>query len=110
VRRADMQAFFPKVKLKPVDEYDPRDPVFSLTERVVIKLKNGEVLDTGPVGNTSGHATDPMSAEELWVKFAECTARTHTEPEARRLFKLLQAIETLPSLRELPTCETIFTA
>ncbi len=110
VRRADIQAIFPKVNLKAVDEYDARDPVHSPTERVVIRLKNGEVLDTGPVGNIRGHANDPMSVEDLWAKFAECTAQTHAEPEARRLFKLLQAVEALPSVRELPTCEKIFTA
>jgi len=51
-----------------------------------------------------------MSAEELWEKFAECTARTHTEPEARRLFKMLQAVEELPAVRDLPTCQSIFTS
>jgi len=108
VQRADIQAVFPKVKLKPVDEYDARDPVHGPTERVVIKLKNGEVYDTGTVGNIRGHADDPLSTEELWTKFAECTAQTHAEPEARRLFNLLQAVETLPGVRDLPTCETIF--
>ena len=108
VQRADIQAFFPKVKLKPVDEYDARDPVHGPTERVVIRLKNGEVLDTGPITTIRGHANDPMSVEDLWAKFAECTAQTHAEPEARRLFKLLQSIETLSAVRELPTCETIF--
>ncbi len=110
VQRADIQAFFPKVNLNPVDEYDTRDPAHSPTERVRIRLNNGEVLDSGPVSVIRGHADDPLSAEELWEKFAECTARTHAEPEARRLFNMLQAVETLPSVRDLPSCETIFTS
>lgn len=110
VQRADIQAFFPKVKLNPVDEYDTRDPAHSPTERVRIRLKSGEVLDSGPVAVIRGHAYDPMSAAELWDKFAECTARTHTEPDARRLFGMLQAVEQLPSVRELPTCQSILTS
>jgi 2-methylcitrate dehydratase PrpD len=110
VQRADIQAFFPKVKLNPVEEYDTRDPAHSPTERVRIRLKNGEMLDSGAIATIRGHAYDPMSTEELWEKFAQCTAKTHTRSEARRLFELLQAVDKLPSVRELPTCETIFNA
>ena len=110
VQRADIQAFFPKVKLNAVDEYDTRDPAHSPTESVRIRLTSGEVLDSGPVAVIRGHAYDPMSAGELWDKFAECTARTHTKPEAQRLFGMLQTVEQLPSVRELPTCKTIFTS
>lgn len=110
VQRPDVQAFFPKVKLLAVDEYDTRDPSHSPTERVVIRLKNGEVLDSGDIARIRGHAYDPMSPEELWTKFAECTARTHSEAQARRLFGMLQAVDELPSVLDLPTCETIFAA
>ncbi len=110
VRRPDIRAFFPKVKVKAVDEYDARDPVHSPTERVVIRLTNGEVLDTGPIRVIRGHAEDPLSTDELWEKFAECTARTHAPPEARRLFDLLQAVDELKSARDVPTCTTILRA
>jgi 2-methylcitrate dehydratase PrpD len=108
VRRPDMQAFYPKVKLVPVDEYDPRDPVFSPTERVVITMKDGEVLDTGPIATIPGYAAEPLTTDELWGKFAECTVATHTERQARELFELLQRVDTLKSANDLPTCETIF--
>jgi len=110
VQRADIQAFFPKVKLLAVDEFDTRDPSHSPTERVVMRLKNNEVLDSGEIARIRGHAYDPMSTEELWTKFAECTARTHAEREATRLFEMLQAVDKLPAVRDLPTCKTIFTA
>jgi len=108
VQRADVQAFFPKVKLIAVDEYDIRDPSHSPTERVVIRLRNGEVLDSGEIARIRGHAYDPMSPEELWTKFVECTVKTHTEPEARALFGQLQNVDTLRSVRDLPTCGKIF--
>lgn len=110
VQRADIQAFFPKVKLNPVDEYDSRDPAHSPTERVLIRLNSGEVLDSGSIANIRGHAYDPLSSEELWTKFAGCTARTHAASDSKRLFEMLQSIETLRSVAELPSVETIFTA
>jgi 2-methylcitrate dehydratase PrpD len=110
VQRSDIQSFFPKVKLNPVDEYDPRDPAHSPSERVLIRLNSGEVLDSGSVAKIRGHAYDPLSKDELWDKFAGCTERTHTKQQSRRLFDMLQAIDELPSIRELPSCETIFTS
>lgn len=108
VRRPDMQAFYPKVKLKPIDEYDPRDPVFSPTERVTMRLKSGEVIESGPIATIPGYASEPLTTEELWGKFRECTRLTHSDAQSRELFDLLQKVDTLPSAHALPTCETIF--
>lgn len=108
VQRRDIQAFFPKVKLLSVEAFDTRDPSHSPTERVVITLQNGEVLDSGEIARIRGHAYDPMAPDELWTKFVDCTKQTHTENEARRLFELLQGVDQLPAVRDLPTCRTIF--
>ena len=108
VLRPDMQAFYPKVTLKAVDEIDPRDPVFSPTESVVMKLRNGEVLESGPIATIPGYANEPLTTEQLWDKFAECTAKTHTAVEARELFGLLQKVDALSSPHALPTCTSIF--
>jgi 2-methylcitrate dehydratase PrpD len=108
VRRPDIQAFLPKVHLIPVDEVDPRDPVFSPTETVTMRLSNGEVIESGPVASIPGHASDPLTREQLWDKFLECTVNTHEESEARTLFDLLQKIDALDSTAQLPTCERIF--
>jgi hypothetical protein len=75
-----------------------------------MRLANGETLDSGPIERIRGHAYDPMSVEELWEKFADCTSRTHTQAQAKRLFEMLQRVDALSSARELPTCETIFTS
>jgi 2-methylcitrate dehydratase PrpD len=108
VRRPDMQAFYPKVKLRAVEAYDPRDPVFSPTESVTMKLKSGEVIESGPIATIPGYAGEPLTPDELWGKFRECTQRSHTDPQARELFDLLQQVEKLPSAHVLPTCTTIF--
>lgn len=107
VQRPDVQAFFPKVKLIPVDQFDSRDPAHSPTERVKVRLKSGEALDSGPITTIRGHAFDPLTLDEQWEKFASCTSRSHTPSQARQLFEMLQAIDTLPSARALPTCEAL---
>jgi hypothetical protein len=76
----------------------------------VIRLANGVVLDSGPIRTIAGHADDPLSADELWEKFAQCTARTHAAAEARSLFGVLQRVERLDSVTALPTCEKVFVA
>lgn len=108
VMRPDMQAFYPKVTLTPIDEEDPRDPVFSPTERVIMKMKDGEVLDSGPIATIPGYAAEPLTKDELWGKFRDCTRFTHSDEEARALFELLQKVDELASARDLPTCTTIF--
>ncbi|MFV0457382.1 MAG: MmgE/PrpD family protein [Actinomycetales bacterium] len=108
VLREDMQAFYPRVKLIPVDEYDERDPVFSPTESVRMTLRSGEVIESGPIATVPGQAGEPLSREQVWGKFLECTVQTHSEDEARVLFDALQRIDSLASTDELPTCTSIF--
>jgi 2-methylcitrate dehydratase PrpD len=108
VLRPDMQAFYPKVTLTPIDEEDPRDPVFSPTERVIMTMKSGEVIDSGPIATIPGYAGEPLTTDELWGKFRGCTQFTHDEAQARQLFELLQKVDKLPSAKSLPTVETIF--
>lgn len=108
VRRPDIQSFFSKVKLNPIDEYDSRDPAHSPFDQVVIRLKSGEVLDTGKVTKIPGHAYSPLSTEELWEKFVECTAATHGEAEARDLFQAIQHLPTLASTAELKSAKNLF--
>ena len=108
VLRPDIQAFFAKVKLNGVDEYDSRDPAHSPTERVTIRLVNGATLDSGNITSVRGHAIDPLTTDELWAKFRECTAKTHSDAGARLLFDRSQAIANLASAADLPTCEALF--
>jgi len=108
VRRPDIQAFFPKVRLDPIDEYDERDPAHSPYDRVVIRLKTGETLDTGKVAKIPGHAYSPLTEEELWEKFRECTSRSHGETAARTLFDTMQRLPELASMADLATVAGLF--
>ncbi|QJU58145.1 MmgE/PrpD family protein [Sphingomonas sp. AP4-R1] len=108
VQRPDIQAFFPKVELIGVDEYDSRDPAHSPSERVIVTLTDGTTLDTGDIETVRGHAFDPLPTEELWEKFRDCTKRTHDEADARILFDRSQALIDLTSPRDLPTSHLDF--
>jgi 2-methylcitrate dehydratase PrpD len=108
VRQPAIQAFFPKVRLDPIDEFDPRDPAHSPYDRVVIRLKSGEVLDTGKVSKIPGHAMSPLTSDELWQKFQECTAVTHSEAEARALFDATQRMQDLAGVADLKSSDLIF--
>ena len=108
VQRPDIQAFFQKVVLISVDEYDTRDPAHSPTERVVVHLVSGEKIDSGLIRSLKGHADDPMNRQELWEKFRLCTQATHDERDARQLFDILQDIDRLRSARDIPSCTRLF--
>jgi 2-methylcitrate dehydratase PrpD len=108
VQRADLQAFYPKVKLIPIDEVDERDPVFSTYESVKMTLRSGEVIESGPILTVPGQAGEPLTREQMWGKFRECTAQTHSEDEARELFDALQQIDSLPSVAAIPTAAGLF--
>ncbi len=108
VLRPEIQAFFPKVSLIPVDAYDVRDPAHSPSERVIVRLKSGKIFDTGEITTVLGHAFDPLSTEQLWAKFRECTAGTHSEAEAQLLFERSQMLPQLSSTADLPTKERLF--
>jgi 2-methylcitrate dehydratase PrpD len=108
VQRADMQDFYPKVRIDTIEERDPREPAMAPYARVQIRLADGTLLDSGQVTHIHGHAWDPITADEQWTKFQECTARTHTQAAARTLFDMLQQVETLASARALPTAPAAF--
>lgn len=108
VQRPEIQAFMRKVKLNPVDEYDARDPAHSPSERVVITLRDGSTLDTGAITTIRGHAFDPLSTEELWQKFQECSLKTHSADAARALFDATQKLPDIASTDELPTAKGLF--
>ncbi|WP_311215015.1 MULTISPECIES: MmgE/PrpD family protein [unclassified Arthrobacter] len=108
VLRSDLQAFYPKVKLIPVDEVDERDPVFSPSESVKMTLRSGEVIESGPILSVPGQADEPLTREQLWGKFRECTEKTHSDHEAQELFDALQRIDSLQSAKELPTRVGLF--
>ncbi|OGA95693.1 MAG: hypothetical protein A3G27_14415 [Betaproteobacteria bacterium RIFCSPLOWO2_12_FULL_66_14] len=104
VRKPDVQDLFPKVRVTTVEGIDPDYPLSLLGphDRVKVTLRNGNVLDSGPLRYAKGHVRNPLSTEELFAKFADCTRGALSRSGSERLFERLQGLEAQPDI------ETVF--
>ena len=75
VAQAPVRAAMAKVRTATVDTSCPIEPVFALTDRVVIELKDGRTLDSGEIRFARGNAKLPLKDEELKAKFLDCARR-----------------------------------
>ena len=101
VRRPDVQTAMGKVSIATVDTVAADDPVFAEFDRVQVRLTDGREILSPEMRFARGHWALPLSAEELWTKFRDCTATTLQENGAHALFDGLQALERQGNLREL---------
>lgn len=103
VKSAPVQQLLAKVKVLPVDDPDPEDPIFSRVDCVRVTLSDGTVLAGEPVARAKGHAHNPLGMQELRAKFEDCVGQAL--PPARRdaLFDRLSHLETLSSVPALYT-------
>ncbi|MGH8699539.1 MAG: MmgE/PrpD family protein, partial [Burkholderiales bacterium] len=63
VNQAAVQALFPKVRVTPVDETDPEDPLFAPADRVRVKLADGSTVEGESVRYALGHARNPIGLD-----------------------------------------------
>lgn len=70
--RAALVALYKKVDIRIVEQPDPLDSAFSITDRVVITMTDGSLLDTGDIRFPRGHAELPLAESDLRAKFDEC--------------------------------------
>lgn len=101
VQRPDVQAFLPNVHLETTDEVDPQLPIRSRFTRVTVELTDGTLLESPHVFHARGSAQFPLTHEELWEKFRDCTRARLDETEAQDLFARVQALERLESVAEV---------
>ena len=72
VAEAPVREAMGKVKIATVDTSCPIEPVFALTDRVVLELRDGRKLDSGEIRFARGNAKLPLKEEELKAKFLDC--------------------------------------
>ncbi len=99
---ARVRRLMDRVRIDIVDSRCPIEPVFALTDRVVVTLADGRRLDSGPIRFPRGNAKRPLSSDELEAKFRDCTRRLAPR-SAERLYGALVDLDTVASLRRLPT-------
>ena len=101
VRSGPVQAMFAKVKVTPVDDPDPEEPLFSRSDSVRVTLADGSVLAADPLRHAKGHARNPVGMDELRLKFEDCVGSALAAPRREALFERLRQLETLPGVGAL---------
>ena len=96
VLREDVQALMRTVNTQTVAPGCPVEPGFALHDRVQIKLKNGRVLDSGPIRFATGHAQQPLPETEIQTKLMGCVAE-HERPAAWTLLQRLSSLGANPT-------------
>jgi 2-methylcitrate dehydratase PrpD len=96
VQRPDVQAFFPKVAVKPLTEKSVEEPIHSPFDRVRVTLRDNRAIESEPVAFPRGHFKNPAGADALWDKFADCIDGAPID--ARALFDRLHKVDQLPSV------------
>lgn len=92
VTRTDVQALMTRVEPHHVAPGCPIEPGFALHDAVQVHLRNGTVLDSGPIRFAGGHAQAPLTAAEVAAKWHDCLASVGESQPA-----LLQRLQTLGS-------------
>ncbi len=90
-----------KVKVLPVDDPDPEDPIFSKTDRVRVTLADGTVLAGDPVSRAKGHAHNPLDLQELRAKFEDCVGSALPAGRRNALFEQLNDLPRLAAVSAL---------
>lgn len=103
VRSAPVQQMLAKVRVRPVDDPDPEDPIFARNDAVTVTLGDGTVLAGAPVRYALGHARNPIGLDELRAKFVDCVGGALPASRRDGLFERLAALEGLPSVATLYT-------
>lgn len=100
VARPQVRDLMTRLAIETDDTHCPIEPVFAMTDRVTIELKNGRRLDSGPIRFARGNAKLPLAERDLEAKFMDCTRGvTHIDPAA--LFAQLATLERLADVRSL---------
>jgi aconitate decarboxylase len=100
VAEAPVREAMDKVKIAAVDTRCPIEPIFALTDRVVLELRDGRKLDSGEIRFARGNAKLPLEDEELRAKFLDCAAGADYL-DALALYRDLARLGEQASLREL---------
>lgn len=95
VQRPDIQALMAKVEIVTTTDYDPELSGAAPSDTVSIRLKDGHTIAGTPVARATGHATRPLTEQQLYDKFADCLEVGQSTIPAEVLFGRLSAIQSI---------------
>jgi 2-methylcitrate dehydratase PrpD len=100
VRRADVQALMPRVRMIVHPDQTTRDCLPTRFSEVTIRLRDGRRLERR-VHLAKGQPQVPLTDSELTVKFRDCATRVMPAARADELLRLVQGIEGLADVSVL---------
>jgi 2-methylcitrate dehydratase PrpD len=101
VRRPEVQGLMERVTTATTDTVSEDDAAFSVADSIRLRLAGGKELRSPEIQAARGHWSLPLSRDEMWRKFEDCTQGALPGQSAERLFASLQSIDRVPSVREL---------
>jgi 2-methylcitrate dehydratase PrpD len=100
VRRADIQAFMPKVRMFVHPEQTTRECLPTRFSEVTITLRGGRKL-VKRVSLAKGQPRNPLTIDELEVKFRDCAARVLPGERIDAVLASVRALEAVDDVREV---------
>jgi 2-methylcitrate dehydratase PrpD len=94
VRRADVQALMPRVRMFVHPEQTTRDCLPTRFSEVTITLRDGRRL-VRRVSLAKGQPRHPLTDEELAAKFHDCAARVLPANQAAAVLSAINGLDTL---------------
>ena len=77
------------------------DAVEQWGAEVIVTLKDGRTVSKRIENLVGRGGSYPMSADELWEKFADCAARSLPREQIAPLFERLETLETVSDMRQV---------
>lgn len=103
VLQPNVQHLIERVLVVADEVEDPHKPGYAKFDFVEVKLKSGDMVDSGPITQVRGDAVNPLTPEALWIKFEDCArAGGLTQCQPRQLFDALMSLEHLGSVSDIP--------
>ena len=100
VRRPDVQAFMPKVRMVVHPEQITRDCLPTRFSEVTITLKDGRRIQKR-ISQAKGQPSNPLSEDELQTKFRDCAALVLPKERVDAVLAAVHHLETLPDVSAL---------
>jgi len=74
-------------------EPDPGYPGAALNDRVTIDLRAGGILSGEPVHRARGHIDNPLTEQDLFIKFEDCLTIGRSAVPPQVMFDRLKGME-----------------
>jgi 2-methylcitrate dehydratase PrpD len=100
VRRDDVQAFMPKVRMFVHPEQTTRECLPTRFSEVTITLKDGKKL-VKRVSVAKGQPKNPLTVSQLEAKFRDCAARVLPSERVDAVLAAVRRLERVPDVGEL---------